>query len=274
VAVGRIRLATIRIDLHLHSNVSDGRCPPRYIVERAVESDIGIISVTDHDTIVGSLEAAEVAAGRIKVIPGAEFSTCFRGEEIHILGYFPRGVGAAVRRLLENLQEERVSRMKLCLLNLRRRGCRVGYEQVIKFVEGRSVSRSHIARALVEQGYASSVYEAFSRFLASGSGVIPPPSLTPQRLFKMLAADGAVSVWAHPESSQFDRYIETFAEQGLSGVEVCVKRRGQYSLYFKKTARDKGLLLTYGSDWHGFAEDETFGVTVERADVEPFLRLF
>ena len=263
-----------RLDLHLHTTMSDGKYEPAFVVEKAVEEGLSIISLTDHDTIQGSLAGLEAAAGRIKVILGVEFSTFYNGEEIHILGYFPRGVGGEIQRILESLQEERVSRMKLCLLNLRKKGFRVSYEDVLKFVEGRSVSRSHIARALVEQGYASSIYEAFTRFLTAGAGLIPPPTLTPHKLFKILANSNAVSVWAHPEPEQFNRYIEDFAKAGLCGVEICTKRRSQFSLYYEKTAQNMGLLVTFGSDWHGFTEDEAFGVTVPFEKIEPFLRLF
>lgn len=263
-----------RLDLHLHTTMSDGRYEPEVVVEKAIEEELSVISVTDHDTIQGSLAGAEAAADRIKVILGVEFSSFYNQEEIHILGYFPKGVGGEIRRILENLQEERISRMKLCLLNLRKRGYRIGYEDVLKFVEGRSVSRSHIARALVEQGYASSIYEAFTKFLTADAGLIPPPTLTPHKLFKILNDSNAISVWAHPEPQQFDRYIKEFAEAGLRGVEICSKRRNQYTLYYEKTAHDLGLLLTFGSDWHGFTEDEPFGVTVPAEKIEPFLRLF
>jgi len=263
-----------RIDLHLHTTMSDGKYEPSYVVEKAIEAGLSVISLTDHDTIQGSLAGLEAAGDRIKVILGVEFSSFYNGEEIHILGYFPRGVGGEIQRILENLQEERVSRMKLCLLNLRKKGFRVGYEDVLKFVGGRSVSRSHIARALVEQGYASSIYEAFTRFLTAEAGLIPPPTLTPHRLFKILSSSDAISVWAHPEPAQFDRYIKEFAEAGLCGVEICMKRRTQFALYYEKTALDMGLLLTFGSDWHGFTEEETFGVSVPQEKIEPFLRLF
>ena len=261
----------VHIDLHLHTTASDGKHLPEEVVKRAAEAGIKVISLTDHDTIAGYERVKDSVKGTT-LIPGAEVTTLHDGVEIHILAYFPNGVSDSIRRLLENLQEERVNRMKLCLLNLRKRGLRVEYRDVYEFVDGRSVSRSHIARALVAQGFASNVYEAFSKFLSKEAGLIPPPSLSTLRLFEILAREDAISIWAHPEPQEFDRYFRVFKERGLRGVEICSKNR--FSLYFEKTAVSNGLLITFGSDWHGFSEEERMGVRVALSKIEPFFTAF
>ncbi|MCX7703215.1 MAG: PHP domain-containing protein [Planctomycetota bacterium] len=262
----------IHIDLHLHSTASDGRYPPQEVVDRAVAAGIQIISLTDHDTIKGYEEVKDYAAGKIFLVPGTEVTTYYDGIEFHFLAYFPNGIGESCRLLLKSLQDERMSRMKLCLFNLRKRGLKIGYQDVAQFVDGSSVSRSHIARALVAGGYAANIYEAFAKFLSPEAGLIPPPSLSPLRLFDLLSKDGAFSFWAHPEQSDFDKYFALFKEKGLSGVEICSKSR--FPLYFEKTALSNGLLTTFGSDWHGFNEEEAMGVRINPERVKPFLSLF
>ena len=262
----------LNLDLHLHTTASDGKYSSQEVLNKAVAAGLQIISITDHDTIKGYEELKDVAVGKVILIPGTEVTTYYEGLEIHILAYFPNGISNTIRSLLSNLQDERVSRMKLCLFNLRKRGMRIGYQDVAQFANGSSISRSHIARALVAQGYAANIYEAFTKFLSQDAGLIPPPSLSPLKLFDMLIKERALSIWAHPELSDFDKHFATFKEKGLSGVEICSKNK--LSLYFEKTALSNRLLVTFGSDWHGFNDEETMGVKINKERIKPFLDLF
>lgn len=196
-------------------------------------------------------------------------------QEIHILGYFPAGVTARMRETLRELQQERVNRAKVALVNLRKNGCKLSFEQLMEHVQGECISRAHMARALISNGLVSSTYEAFNRYLELSRGLVPPPLLSPRRAISLIAEEGGIPVWAHPEVSTFDKLVREFVESGLRGVEICTRKRSEtYSFYFERTAPVLGLLLTYGSDYHGFGEESLEGVAIPYERVAGFLELF
>jgi predicted metal-dependent phosphoesterase TrpH len=196
-------------------------------------------------------------------------------QEIHILGYFPQGISARMHETLKDLQQERVNRAKVALVNLRKNGCKLSYEQLMEHVQGDCISRAHMARALMANGLVSSIYEAFNRYLDLSHGIVPMPLLTPARAINLISEEGGIPVWAHPELASFDMLVKEFIDCGLRGVEICKRRRSEtYSFYFERTASEFGLLLTYGSDYHGFSEEGLNGVTVPYDRVAGFLKLF
>jgi predicted metal-dependent phosphoesterase TrpH len=196
-------------------------------------------------------------------------------QEIHILGYFPGGVTVRMQETLRELQQERVNRAKVALVNLRKCGCKLSFEQLMEHVQGECISRAHMARALISNGLVSSTYEAFNRYLDLSRGLVPPPLLTPWRAISLIAQEGGIPVWAHPELESFDKLVREFIESGLRGVEICTRKRSEtYSFYFERTAPVLGLLLTYGSDYHGFGEESLEGVAVPCERIAGFLELF
>jgi hypothetical protein len=145
----------------------------------------------------------------------------------------------------------------------------------MEHVQGDCISRAHMARALIANGLVSSTYEAFNRYLDLSRGIVPMPLLTPRRAISLISGEGGIPVWAHPELASFDMLVKEFMEHGLRGVEICTRRRSEsYSFYFERTALELGLLLTYGSDYHGFSEEGLEGVAVPYGKVAGFLELF
>ncbi len=207
---------------------------------------------------------------------GHSDKTSRRGmQEIHILGYFPEGITGRMHEFLKELQQERVNRAKVALVNLRKQGCKLSYEQLMEHVRGDCISRAHMARALISNGLVSSTYEAFNRYLDLSRGIVPFPLLTPRRAISLISEEGGIPVWAHPELESFDLLVKEFVDCGLRGVEICTRRRSEScSFYFERTAPVLGLMMTYGSDFHGFAEEAIEGVTVPYGKIEGFLKLF
>lgn len=207
--------------------------------------------------------------------PAVEFSTYHKKNEIHFLAYFARGVTDQVKQFLATRQEERANRTKIAVSNLRNAGARISYEDVRRFATGECVTRAHIGRALVACGAASDSRDAFARYLNYEQGYVPPPFLTPEKFFQFVSDTGAVAVWAHPEIETFDLYLNDFVNAGLAGVEVCSKRRQEmFGFYFERTAVSFGLILTYGSDWHGLPSEVLTPIEAPRSHVERFLSLF
>jgi predicted metal-dependent phosphoesterase TrpH len=258
--------------------------------------------IADHETVGGYLEVKDSMPAGVRLFCGVEYSTYrevnadgaaslstggegvaqkaanapSRGtQEIHILGYFPRGITGKMHEILKELQQERVNRAKVTLVNLRKTGCKLGYEQLMEHVGGDCVSRAHMARALMANGLVSSIYDAFKRYLDLSRGIVPVPLLTPERAITLISEEGGIPVWAHPEMTSFDLLVKEFIACGLKGVEICTRKRSEtYSFYFERTAPELGLLLTYGSDYHGFSEEGLEGVTVPYSRVEGFLEMF
>lgn len=290
----------MKVDLHLHSWCSDGLLSPQDLLDRVVGAGIEVACFADHETAGGYLAVKDAVPDELTLIFGAEFSTHHERcddcggsggadkereaaskpkgrnpQEIHILGYFPNGVTEGVQSFLKELQQERVNRAKVALVNLRKNGCKIAFDQLMEHVRGDIISRAHMARALIANGLVSSTYEAFNRYLDISRGIVPRPLLTPKRAIRFIASEGGIPVWAHPELESFDLLVKEFIDCGLKGVEICTRRRSEaYSFYFERTARVLGLYVTYGSDWHGLHEENVEGISVPYESVAGFLEWF
>jgi predicted metal-dependent phosphoesterase TrpH len=257
-----------------------------------MEAGIELAAITDHETASGYIELKDKIPDELRLLFGVEFST-HRPEkpedkkevdaggkpvslrETHILGYFPGGVTGSLQACLQELQQERINRAKVALVNLRKNGCKLTYSQLMEHVHGNCISRAHMARALIANGLVSSTYDAFNRYLDVSRGIVPPPLLTPKRAISLITSEGGIPVWAHPELGAFDQLVKEYVEYGLRGVEICSHRRTEaYSFYFERTARVLGLMVTYGSDWHGFRDEKLKCTTVPRESVADFLDAF
>ena len=179
-------------DLHVHTNASDGALRPAEVVARAKAAGLTAVGITDHDTVSGLAEALQ--AGRdlgIEVVPGIEFSTDTTGREIHILSYhceFTRGPLVAI---LERLERGRLERAEEIMRRLRAVGVAVSPERVRAEAGGRIIGRVHIARALVAQGLAPGVSEAFQLYLVRGRpGYVPRFKLHPLQAVRLVAEAG------------------------------------------------------------------------------------
>jgi predicted metal-dependent phosphoesterase TrpH len=287
--------------LHIHTWCSDGLFAPREVLSSIVEAGIEVAAITDHETASGYLEIKDEVPAGVRLLFGVEFST-YRAQpaadaegssaageagpdaadgkpglprEMHIIGYFPGGVTERIQGFLKELQQERVNRAKVALVGLRKSGCKITYNQLAEHVHGDCVSRAHMARALIAKGCVSSTHEAFNRYLDISRGIVPPPLITPRRVISFILSEGGIPVWAHPQLKSFDMLVKEFADCGLKGVEICNSRRGEnYSFYFERTARVLDLLVTYGSDWHGFNNEKIKGIEVPYESVAEFLGMF
>ncbi len=171
------------IDLHVHSTASDGSYAPEELVRLARERGLQAIALTDHDTIDGCAEA--VAAGEqsgVEVIPGVEISARFPGGTMHILGYFIDYTNGKLDERLAVLKKARAERNPKILAKLNALGLPVTMEQVEKVSGGGQIGRPHIARALWEGGFVSSIQEAFDIYLKNdGLAYVPKFRFPPRK---------------------------------------------------------------------------------------------
>jgi hypothetical protein len=244
----------MRVDLHVHSTASDGSLSPCAVARAAAAGGLHIIALTDHDTAAGFEEARAAASGSLHVIPGVEVSSVFEGAELHILGYYIDPSHAAMTGHGSEARDRRVARMSEILDALRGQGVAMEMADV-EAAAGPAValSRPHLARALIQRGYASTVSEAFERWIGDRCPAYRPVNLlTPAGAIERIHEAGGIAVWAHPSMDTFRREIRRFRAEGLDGVE-CFRPKcpASDSLELERTAAALRMFVTGGSDWHG-----------------------
>jgi predicted metal-dependent phosphoesterase TrpH len=256
------------IDLHTHSNVSDGSDTPARVAELAAEAGCTAFSLTDHDRLDGLGEAARRAADlHLALVPGCEIS-CEWPATFHLLVYFVEpGAGTRMETELVDLQRARDDRNGVMIERLRGMGLPVTMEEVEAEAGGVGVGRPHVAAVLVRNGAVASVQEAFDVWLAKGKpGYVDKRRLHPDEALEVAVASGGVPVVAHPLSlglppGELDRTVGELAGLGLAGIE-CLYGRYQPDerAGLAELARRHGLVATGGSDHHGtYKPDLTVG---------------
>lgn len=248
---------TIRADLHLHTTASDGEKTPGEMIRAAAAQGITLAAISDHDTVAGVREGME--AGRaegIQVLPCIELSTG-KGQEIHLLGYGIRLDDAALDQFLRTQLARRQERMLAMLDRLRAVGIDIALADVRRQDDG-FYGRVDLAQALIARGYATSIREAFDKYLKPGKqAYVPRERVSVQEGIRALAAFGAAPVLAHPGRSGLDRgalgaLLPEWMEAGLQGLEVYHPSHDEAVRHMlDHTARAQGLLVTGGSDSHG-----------------------
>lgn len=255
------------VDLHIHTHYSDGVCSPAEVVAMARESDLQTIAITDHDTI-DALDEAMLAGKQtgINVIPGIELSIDAEMPEdghMHILGYFIDPGNSRLNESLHFLREARKTRVLQIIEKLRGLGIELSYEAVEQIAgESESPGRPHIASALIENGAISSRREAFEKYLAKGApAYVEKKKLNPQEAIGLIREAGGIAVLAHPVLCGFKKESEIYSliiklkEIGLQGIEAYYPMHDpdQTAIYLK-IARELGLAVTGGSDFHGYED--------------------
>lgn len=247
-----------RCDLHTHSVFSDGTYTPAQLVDAAIDSGLSALALTDHNTVTGLRDFTEAAKGKpLDIAPGAEFTTAYGEQELHILGLFIRPqVYSQVNQYINKatiLKEE--SNYKL-VQKLRKQGYEISYVEIIENSKGH-VNRANIAAELVKKGYLESIDQGFKTILSKAYGLYEPPKrLSALETIGFIRSIGAAAVWAHPYFHvSFDwslEFLPRAKDAGLQGMETL------YSTYDDETtARAKeicasfGLLESGGSDFHG-----------------------
>jgi hypothetical protein len=249
------------IDLHTHSDVSDGSDPPERIPELAAEAGCGAVALTDHDSLAGIRAAGRRAAELgITFVPGCEVSCRSPGGGgMHVLVYFVDEVESPLTEELGRLRDDRRRRNLALAERLASLGLPLTYDQVVAEAGGEEgVGRPHFAAALVASGAAHSIDDAFERYLAHGRpGYVAKGRLDGAEVARLARQSGGVAVLAHPYSMGIDgpdlaRVVGELAVAGFAGIEAVY---GRYSPRQRQSlgnlARRFDLIPTGGSDYHG-----------------------
>ena len=248
-----------RIDLHTHSNISDGSLTPTEVIKAAKNAGLKAIALTDHDTVDGVLEAMKAAkAMDIECIPGIELSAFYKTLEVHIVGLFLNLDDPKLHERLNAFRAIRENRNTRMLEKMQAAGIDITMEK-LRQVEGDAViTRANIARYLLHIGYVKSISEAFDKYLSPGMPFfVQKTGVTPKDAIDCIRDNGGIAILAHPLTYKFSHSeliecIETLKSYGLQGIET------YYSTFseadhrdMKRLADQYGLLHSGGSDFHG-----------------------
>jgi len=248
------------IDLHVHTNASDGTLSPAATVRHARSRNLSALAITDHDTVEGVAEAlaAGIDAG-IEVVPGIEISAEHHLGTLHVLGYYIRHDDQRLRERISVLQQARNERNPRIIERLRGLGVAITLEQVAQEAETGQVGRPHFAKVMVRQGFVRSVREAFDRYLKKGAcAYVDKYRFPADAAIACIRDAGGVAVLAHPaiigphSSAVLQTLVAELAGYGLQGIEVYYPEHSsaQQRLY-RGLARRFDLIETGGSDFHG-----------------------
>lgn len=253
----------MKADLHLHTTASDGIHTPQELVRMAAERGFGLIAVTDHDSVDGLAQAQEEGTRLgVRVLSGVELG-CTAHREVHVLGYGFRPDDPVLTDFCRGRVLERETRAEEMVRRLCAAGKMISMDRVRELAKG-VIARPHIARALVEAGHASSVKDAFDRYLCAGRPTyVPREKISVAEGVRLIEQAGGIAVLAHPmEMKMGDTMMESligeWKTQGLAGIEVyhpSAQNNHASSLY--AMAERLGMLVTGGSDFHGEAVRKT-----------------
>jgi predicted metal-dependent phosphoesterase TrpH len=254
------------IDLHTHTDESDGTLTPAQLVNTAVELGLEALGISDHDTLAGYDQAVPCAReADLDLVCGIELSTKWRrtpegrGRSVHVLGYFlHREPAAEFRTWLESIRQARRDRNQRLAARLRALGMDVQLEEVERL--GRSqAGRPHFARLMVDRGYVSSIQEAFDVYLdESAQAYVERDEPDLGAGIRKILEGGGLPVLAHParlrrrNAAAFEKALPEIFEMGLRAIEVYHSDHGPEDVeYFLSLARRCGLAVTGGTDFHG-----------------------
>lgn len=247
------------IDLHVHSNASDGTLSPSDVVALAAKKGLKAMALTDHDTIAGIGDAKKAAENfPVEVIPGIELSCIYHGEEIHILGLFVNPEDEGFVSGIDNLRKIREQRNEEMIRRFNEAGLSMTLSEVRGANPDTVITRAHFARALREKGYVKNTEEAFKKYLTYGCPYCPKKEqITPEYAMELLLSSNASPVLAHPYlyhlgDAKTEEHVSFLKGLGLQGLEVYHSSNNQHeSGKLKKLAKKYGLFPTGGSDFHG-----------------------
>jgi predicted metal-dependent phosphoesterase TrpH len=248
------------IDLHTHTNVSDGTDTPSELINKALASGISVLALTDHDSIAGWNEAREHLRPGLELVLGAEISCqTENGISVHMLGLLFDPEYQPLQDVLMQTRDNRYGRMEKILIRMNEAGIEITMEEVLaQLSDGATLGRPHLADAMVAKGLAKNRDEIFEKWLHNNSPYyVAHYSPTPEKAIGLIKSAGGVAVIAHPMASLRGRTVsvESFAsyvEAGLDGIEVFHRdHTANQRLLLTEITKDLGIIRTGSSDYHG-----------------------
>lgn len=264
-------------DLHTHTYHSDGTRSPKEVIDVAVAHGLGIVAISDHDHLAAYFEIQAYAEQcGVTLVPAIELSCAYQGIDIHVLAYAFNPLDERIDARLRGFRETRQRRGYAIIDRLRTLGIHIDSKRVDELAGGGAMGRPHIARALVEAGYVSSVSEAFDRYLGTGKPAnVPKERFAINEAIELIRSAGGVTSIAHPTLyPNHEEIVPQLLDLGIDAIEVLhpdvdEMNRERYT----NLARFRGKFVTGGSDDHGSVKtSETLGtIKVPETMIGPIL---
>ena len=242
-----------RINLHLHTNVSDGALSPSRLIKRSLEIGLDLISITDHDTADAYHQLLEMHHP-LKILPGMEVSSQHQGHDVHILAYGYDQHEKKLNEMTEMYLLGRRNRAIKMISLLAELGLNISLDEVIAVAGSRElIVRPHIAQILVNKGYCQTKNEAFDKYIDNFKpAFVPKPEVSVSEAISVIHGAGGLAVIAHPGKLAKASFLDDFIPLGIDGLEVWHPDHYQWEIdNFINIAQKNGLYMTGGSDFHG-----------------------
>ena len=250
------------IDLHVHSNASDGSYTPSQVAELAIEAGLSAIALTDHDTVDGVAEIMDFTKDKpLTVIPGIELSAYYNNREVHILGYYMDYETPELEKELLEMKKAREGRNLKMVAMMQADGLPVTMEKLLHGNPDSVITRAHFARVLVEEGVCKDKNQAFNKYIGVGCKYyLPKPQVTCEKAMRILTTYGKAAFLAHPllyhfGYAQIEELLDFLKSLGLKGLEAWHSSNNRYeSEKLSAIARKHELAVSGGSDFHGIVK--------------------
>jgi len=247
------------IDLHIHTDASDGSLSPSVVVKLAVETGLEAVAITDHDSVEGVGEFLEQCRkSGVEGVSGIEIGVDLEPGQLHLLGYFIDPGSDGLRVLINRVRSDRMTRSEKVIEKLNKVGIDLKVEDVLRETGGSPPGRPHIAIALRNRSFVQSIEEAFVRFLGrEKEAFVERYKPTFDEAVASITGAGGVPVLAHPaalglgDAELFDT-LEELVGRGLRGIEAYHPTQGEeFRKYLMEMAGKLSIVITGGSDFHG-----------------------
>lgn len=241
------------VDFHMHSTFSDGVETPQSLLQHAMEHNISIMALTDHDEIDGIDELLSQPS-IVKIITGCEFSGHYKGKDIHILGYNFDRRHRELCEFIDFFKNKRKSRIIEIINRCNEHGYHISFEELQKlYPHTKAYGRPHVAQLLINHGYATDVQTVFSTILSSKSPCyVPKVKLSVPEIIDIIHNANGLAIMAHPKLINNDTYVEELLEFDFDGVEVYHSKHTKDDIdKYLTLANQRSLVVTGGSDYHG-----------------------
>ena len=272
------------VDFHMHSIYSDGVKSPEGLLRHALDCNLSMMALTDHDEIDG-IKALRTAQEQldpektIKIINGCEFSADYKDKSIHILGYRFDETNKELRDFIEYFKSKREERIDEIIRRCNNAGYFISKDELLKkFPKTQAYGRPHIGQLLIDGGYAKDINDVFKDILRKDSPCyVPKVKIEVPYIIDIIHKAGGLAVMAHPKLVTSDEYVVEMLAYDFDGMEVYhTKHNDDDVKRYKALAKEHNLFITGGSDYHGIpgkAPDQFGDYLVSAEDVSEFISL-
>lgn len=272
------------VDFHMHSIYSDGVKSPEELLRHALDCNLSMMALTDHDEIDG-IKALRTAQEQldsektIKIINGCEFSADYKDKSIHILGYRFDETNKELRDFIKYFKSKREERIDEIIKRCNNVGYFISKDELLKkFPKTQAYGRPHIGQLLIDGGYAKDINDVFKDILRKDSPCyVPKVKIEVPYIIDIIHKAGGLAVMAHPKLVTSDEYVVEMLAYDFDGMEVYhTKHNDDDVKRYKVLAKEHNLFITGGSDYHGIpgkAPDQFGDYLVSAEDVSEFISL-